>query len=160
MQTADIAGDGHIVVVEDDDKIEIFSRAVVQRFIDHAVGQGAVSDDRDGIVVIALHLVGLRDTERRGDGGAAVSLGQNIVFAFRAVGEAGNASVLTERVEAFVPTRQELVRVALMADVEDDLILWGMKMAVQRDRRFREAEIRRQMSAVYRYGIYDLFSYF
>ena len=160
VQTADVAGYGHIVIVENDDQIELFFGTVVQRLIDHAVCQRAVTDDRDGIIVVSFQLVGLRDAECGGDRGAAVTFGENIVLAFSSVGEAGDASSLAERMEAFISSRQELMRVALMADVENDFIIRRAEMSVQGDGCFRHSEIGSEMSAVGGNGIYDLRSYF
>ena len=52
------------------------------------------------------------------------------------------------------------MRVALMADVENDLVLRGVEMSVQGDRKLRHAEIGGEVTAVCGDGADDLFAYF
>ena len=46
--------------------------------------------------------------------------------------------------------------IALMADIENDLIAWRIKHTVQSDRQFHNAEIGSEMASVFRNRFYQL----
>ena len=58
----------------------------------------------------------------------------------RALEKAGEAVFLTQRLEALVATGEQLVRIALVADVPDELIARRVERGVQRDRQLDDAE--------------------
>ena len=49
--------------------------------------------------------------------------------------------------KALAPAGEQLVDVALVADVEDELVLWRVENPVQRDGQFDDPEIRAQVAA-------------
>ena len=63
-----------------------------------------------------------------------------VVFAFRALGEAGQAAALTQRPDAVAPPGQDLVRIGLMADVPDQPVVRRVEHVVQRDRQLDDAK--------------------
>ena len=65
-----------------------------------------------------------------------------IVLAFGAQQKAVQPFVLPHRRDAIEPPGKHLVHVALMADVEDELVLRRFENAMQRDRQLDHAEIR------------------
>ena len=62
-------------------------------------------------------------------------------------GKAGNAVFTAQLGEALAPPGQQLVGVALMADVKQQLVLRKVQHAVQGHRQLHNAEVRRQMAA-------------
>src|ERR1700688_5018381 len=72
---------------------------------------------------------------------------EGVVFAFGPLGEARKAATLTQRTHAPAPAGQDLVRVGLVADIPDDLVLRRIKDALQCDREFNDAETGAEMAA-------------
>src|SRR5262249_34688231 len=67
--------------------------------------------------------------------------------ALRALGEAGESAALPERADAVAAARQDLVRIGLMTDVPDDLVIGRVEHMVERNRELDHAESRAQMPA-------------
>ena len=72
---------------------------------------------------------------------------EEVVGAFPGVREAGEAALLAECLEARVAAGQQLVRVALVADVEDEPVAREVKCPMQRDRELDRAEVRGEVAA-------------
>jgi hypothetical protein len=76
-----------------------------------------------------------------------VGRAERVVFAFRALGETGEAAALTQSSDSVAPSSQDLVRIGLMADVPDDAVSRRIENIVQRHGQFDHAETGAQMSA-------------
>ena len=72
---------------------------------------------------------------------------EEVVFAFRALGEAREPAALAQRADAVAPAGQDLVRIGLMADVPDEPVSGRVEHIVQRDGQLDDAEARAQMAA-------------
>ena len=66
--------------------------------------------------------------------------------------EAGDAAFFVQVVEA--SAGQNLVGVALMADVEDQFVFWEVEIPVNRHRELHDPKVRREVSAIFR-GLLD-----
>src|SRR5258706_9761611 len=65
---------------------------------------------------------------------------EGVVFALAALGEPGKAAALTHRTHASAAAGQDLVRIGLVADIPDDLVLRRIEDAVQGDGELDDAE--------------------
>jgi len=65
---------------------------------------------------------------------------EGVVFAFAAFGEAGEAAALADGVEAVFAAGQDFVGVALVADIEDELIIGGVENGVDGGGEFDHAK--------------------
>ncbi len=72
---------------------------------------------------------------------------ERVVLALRALGEARQAAALAQGADAVAPSGEDLVRVALVADVPDDAVVGGVEHVVQRHRQLDHAEPRAEMAA-------------
>ncbi len=72
---------------------------------------------------------------------------EGVIFAFRAAGEARQAAPLADRAHALAPTRQDLVRIGLMAHVPDERIARRLKDMMKGDGQFHNAKAGPQMAA-------------
>ena len=72
---------------------------------------------------------------------------ERIVFALGALGEAGEATALAQRANAIAPSGQDLVRIALMADVPDQAVSGGVEDVMQRHGELDDAEPGAEMAA-------------
>ena len=147
---ARILGNGHLVVVQDDDEPFAHAARLVQRFQRHAAGKGAVADDGHHMFLSASEIARRGHAEGRGNGGGGVAHAEIVIGAFVAVGEAGNAAVAAQRVEAFRAPGEQLPRVALMPHVPHDGVAGRVEAGKQRYGQFHHAEGGGQMSAVFR----------
>ena len=68
---------------------------------------------------------------------------------------ARDAVQLAQRVELVEASREQLVRVALVPHVPDDLVLRRIEHAVERQREFDHAEVRRQVAGIAGHGLDD-----
>ena len=78
----------------------------------------------------------------------------------RALGEAGEPAFLAQRADAVAPAGQDLVRIALVADVEDQPVVRRVEDLVDGDRQFDDAEARAEMAAGPRHGVDHLRAHF
>ena len=72
---------------------------------------------------------------------------EEVVFRLAWVKEAGNLAIVRGVEVGFGASGEHLVRVALMRDVEDDLVTRGVEHAMQRDGELDDAKIGGQMAA-------------
>ena len=75
---------------------------------------------------------------------------EGVVLALGAAGVAGDTALRTQRLEPLVAPGEQLVRVALVADVPDQLVAGRVEDAVQREGQLDHAEVRRQVAAAAR----------
>ena len=59
---------------------------------------------------------------------------EGVVFALGAFGEAAEAAALAQSADAVAAPGQDLVRIALMADIPDQLVMRRVEDRVDRDR--------------------------
>ncbi len=78
---------------------------------------------------------------------------EGVVDALGALGEAREAAALAERPDAVAASGEDLVRVALVADVPDDAVVGGVEDVMQGDREFDDAQPRAEMAAGDRHGV-------
>jgi len=143
----DVAVDGPLVVVEDDDEALGVCGNVVHRFKHRTAGEGSVTGDADDVLVTSGEITPSSHAEGGGESGAGVACAVAIVFAFSSEQEAIQAMMLTNGVYAVPAAGEHLVDVALMRDVEDEAILGRVEDAVQSDGKLHDAEIRPEMAA-------------
>ena len=78
---------------------------------------------------------------------------ERVVFAFGALGEPGKPAALAQCADTVAPPGQDLVRIALVTDVEDQLVVRRIEDVVDGDRQFDDAQPRAKMSAGHRDGV-------
>src|SRR5690606_15576681 len=72
---------------------------------------------------------------------------KRIVRGLAAPRKTADAAMLAQARHAFASAGQDLVRIALVANVPDDPVARRIEYIVERDREFDRAEIRRQVAA-------------
>ena len=144
---ADGRGDRHVIVVQDHNQPVARLRGVVHRLISHARAHRAIADHRDRLVRPLAELVGHGKAECGGDRGRAVRRPERIIFALGALGETTKAAGLTQRADTVPASGQNLVRIALMADIEDQPVVRRVEHIMDRRGQLDHAEPRPQMAA-------------
>ena len=144
---ADRRGDRHVVVVKDDDQAARRLGGVVHGLIGHAGAHRAVADHRYDVVVVATHVAGHGEAQgrryRRGGMGGA----ERIVGAFRALGEARQATALAQGADAIAPAGQDLMRIGLVTDIPNHDVSGCVEHVVQGDGQLDHPEPGAQVTA-------------
>ena len=150
-EPADRRRDRHVVVVEDDDQPVARRLGVVHRLIGHAGRHRAVADHRDRAAGRALELVGDREAQSGRDRGRAVRRPERVVFALAPPGEAGKPAAHPQRPDPVAPAGDDLVRIALVADVPDQPVARRLEHIMERDGQLDDAEPGAEMAAGHRH---------
>ena len=120
---SDIFRDRPLVVVEDHN--QAFGRGddIVQGLQGDTAGEGGIAADGDDVFPGAQQVAGARHAERRAEGGAGVAGTERIMRTFVAHQEPTRSSRLAQLAKEFSsPSGEQLVRISLMGDVEDERV--------------------------------------
>ena len=137
---ANVRRDGHLVVVEHDDQITLGVPRVVQRLVRKPGRQRAVAEHGDHLVVVAPEVASDRDAECRRDRRRRVAGAERVVLALAALEEARESALLAQRLHPGVAAGQQLVGIALVADIPYELIPRRLEGVVQCDRELHDAQ--------------------
>src|SRR5258708_17457083 len=74
---------------------------------------------------------------------------EGIVLAFSAFCEPGQSTTLPQRPNPVTTTRQDFVRISLMTNVPEQLVMRGVEQVMESDREFHDAEPCSQVSTCY-----------
>lgn len=127
---------------------------VVQRLPGHASGEGSVTDDRDDVVVLLQDLVRLGEAVGPAEDGGGVRVLDDVVLGLGLRGVAGEAALHLELREVLAPG-EELVDVALVAGVPEDLVLRGVEHPVQGDGQLDHTEVGAEVPAGLGDGVHE-----
>ena len=141
-------GDGHVIVIEDDNEIFLHVPGIVHGLIGHPCGHGAVADHRDDLAAFfMLEVAPHGKAQARRDRGRGVRGAERVVVAFRTLGEAGQAAALAQGAYAVAPPGQDLVRIGLMADVPHQAVARRIKDVVKGNGKLKHAQAGPEMTA-------------
>ncbi len=147
-QRADVRSDRHPVVVEQHDDRRALAAGLVDRLERDAAGHRAVADDGDDEAVLAVAAEHrLLDADGVADRGRCVAGAHDVVLGLLDRAERREPLVLADRLKLVAPAGQDLVRVGLMTDVPEDLVLRGVQQRMQRHRDLAGAEVRAEVPA-------------
>ena len=142
-----ILRDRHIVIIQDDNKVRLQRRRVVESFIGHAAGQRSVPDHGDHTVILPLKIPCLNIAKPRRYGGRAVPRVKCIAGALLPLGETAHTSVFAQIVKPVFAPCKKLVCIGLMPHIPDDLVFRKFEDQMHRDRKLHNPQIGRQMSS-------------
>lgn len=72
---------------------------------------------------------------------------ERIVLTLAALGKAAETAALSQGTDTIAPPGQNLVWIGLMADIEDQFVVRGVKHVMDRSGQFHDAQTRAQMPA-------------
>ena len=81
---------------------------------------------------------------------------ERVVSTFRSLRETTQTVLLPKRPDAIAPPGQNFMRVALVTDVPDQFVLWGIEHCVQCNGQFDNTETRAKMTARFANGVNGL----
>ncbi len=147
----DVRPDRHLVVVEHDDQVLPDLACVAEGLEGHAAGEGSVADHGDDLALgVAPKLLAEKQAQGRRKRGRGVSRVERVVGAFAPFRETAHPVPTPQRGKILPAAGDDLVRVALVTDVPDDLVAGGFEYPVQGQGQLHHAEVRRQVAAVLR----------
>ncbi len=148
VERADRGRDRHVVVVQDHDQRQVlFDTGVVHRLEGHAGSHRAVADNGNGVTLLALDHRAPRHASSGRDRRARMRRAEGVVGALFTTRKAADAAELTQAGHRLAAPGQDLVRVALMADIPDQAVFRRVEHVMQRDRQLHGAQVGRQMAA-------------
>ena len=100
------------------------------------------------MVILPLQVPGPAQAHSRRNGRRSVAGGKGVVLAFLRLGKAADSLPLAQGGKAVKPPGQQLIRVALMADIQKDFILGRAENPEYRDRQLHDAQVGGQVPAV------------
>jgi len=143
----DIAVDGPLVVIEDNDESLGMRSDVVERFKHRTAGESGVTGDADDVLVTTGKITSSGHAERGGEGGASMPRAVTVVLAFGAQKEAVETIMLPNGVNAVPAACEHLMDVALVRDIEHKAVLGCVEDPVHGEGQLDDAKIRAQMAA-------------
>ena len=156
--------DCHAVVVQHDQHLPLDEPEVVQTLERSAVDDAGIADQRDDprrgrfellefatkglwlrFLFLRLQLLAEGHADGGRNRGAGVSDGELVVVALLRVRKPADAAGVSQEVEARLAAGDDLVCVALVAYIPQELVLLEIEDVMQRQRQFDGAEIARQV---------------
>ena len=145
--TADIFGNRHIVIVENDDKIRLQTGSIVQRFISHTARQRAVPDNGNNRIFSAFQISCLDHAEPSRYGSGTVSCIKAVAVAFFSLRKTADAAVFPQVDKAVPPPCQYFMGIGLMPYIPDNFVFRQMQRKMQRHRQFHRSQVGTEMPA-------------
>ena len=139
---------GPVVVVAYDDEIRLHLARDIQPLQRLAARHGSVADEGDDVFLAARQIPRLGKTCGKADGGRCVPDVEKVVRTFLGIRIAGDIVIMRLVQIRRGASRQHFVRIALVRDIEYDLVLWRIEHGMQCDDGLDCAKIRAKMPAV------------
>ena len=119
-----ILGNGHLVIVDNDDEVRAQFGTYIQSFEGFTSTQRAIADDRNHITRLTLQVARLGKPACQTDGGRGMPNDEEVVLAFRRFGISGDFVILV-RIHKRCPVAcQYLMGITLVRHVIDYLVRW------------------------------------
>ena len=126
-KSADILGNRHVVIIEDDDQVGIQTGHIVQRLIGKAPRHRTVSDHRHNETILTTEIPRAGQTQRRTDRSRAVPCVIRITAALIPFRKSAHTAIKAKAVKALLSSGQKLMRVGLMTNIPDDPVFWQIQ---------------------------------
>src|SRR5690349_24578953 len=130
--------------------------SLVDCFHRHAAGERRVADQGNDMMILLLSIACDRHAERRRNGSGGMTSAERIEFGFITTKETANAPVLLHSWQKVTPSRQNLVRVSLMAHVPYQTIVRRVERVMQCDCQFNRTQRGACVAAHARHGLEDV----
>ena len=154
LQRVEVAGDGSdilidrpFVIVEDDDELLGSLRDVVEGLECRAAGECCVTSDGDDVAVILCQVACGGHAEGGGKCGSSVPSAVAVMLGLGAEEETIQAFVSPDRVNVGSTAGQHLVNVALVGDIEYEVVLRRREHPVHGDAQLDNTEVRAEVAA-------------
>ena len=143
-----VLGDGHLVIIEDDDKVAVQLTSNVQALKRLAAGHGAIADNCDDVLLAVHDVASLRQAKRQANGRGGVADLEEVMRGL------GGISVRRHRVVkrgihvCLLAPSEHLVRIRLVRDVVNDMVNRRVEHSVERNCCLDDAKVWTKVAAV------------
>ena len=144
---ADRRRNRHVIVVEDHDQARLVGPGIVHGLVRHASGHRAVTDDTDDVILPALKVSRLCESQTGRNRSRRMRRAEGVEVALGPLGKAGEPAGLAQRAHLVAAARQDLVGIALVTDVPDELVVRRVEDGVNCNRQFHNAQSRAEVAA-------------
>ena len=142
----------HVIVIQDHEQTLAQIAGVVHRLIGHAGGDRAIADHGNRIARGHAQIPPGRKPQRRRDRGRGMGRAKGIERAFGTFGETGQSAFLAQGPDTVAPPRQDLVRIALMPDIKNQLVCRRIEHGMDRHSQFHDPQRGSKVPACHRDG--------
>ena len=148
VHAAVILGDGHLVVVEDDDKVAVQLAGNVQALKRLAAGHGAVADNCDDVLLAAHDVASFCQAKRQTDGRGGVADLEEVMRGLGGIGVRRHRVVELGIHVCLLAAGEHLVRIRLVRDVVNDMVNGRIEHSVERDCCLDDAKVWTKVAAM------------
>ena len=121
---------------------------IVERFEGIAVGESGVAEDANDMLVALLLVAGSGHAQSGRESGSGVTGTIAIMLTLGAQGESVETVRGADGMESVLATREDLMDIALMTHIPDELVFGGGEDVMERDAELNDAQIRSEMATV------------
>ena len=133
VHAAVVLGDGHLVIVEDDNKVAVQLAGNVQTFKRLAAGHGAIADSCDDVLLAAHDVASLCQTKRQANRRGSVADFEEVMRGLGGIGVRRHRVVERGIHVCLLAAGEHLVRIRLVRDVVNDMVNGRVEHRVERD---------------------------
>ena len=137
----------------DHDQARAHVAGVVHRLIGHAGTHRAIADHRDHVEIITPEITRGRHPQPRRDRGRTVGGAERVILALGTFREPGQPSRLANGSDTVTAPGQDLVRIALVADIPEHFVIGCVEHVMQRHGKLDHAKTGAEMTAGHRDGV-------
>lgn len=159
MERTNVVRDALAVVVYDDDQVLLQGAGVVDGLEGHPTSKGSITNHRDDLVCRAAQVACDGHAERGRDRRTGMAGAKRVIRTFVPPQVAGQPVELFYRAEAVEPTCHQLVRIRLVADVPDKLVVGRIEGDVKGQGQFDHTQVGRQVPATLRHSRDDFLTH-
>ena len=146
-------GDGHVVIVQNDDLTGVHATAVVHCLIGHSGGDGTITNHRHNVALNAIEARGFRHAQSSRNRGRRVRRSKRIILALSSLGEPGKPALLAQRTHEMAAFGQNFMRITLVSYIPYQTIMRRVENGMQRDGQFDNTKAGAKVPTCHRYDI-------
>ena len=148
VHAAVVLGDGHLVVVEDDDKVAFQLAGNVQALKRLAAGHGSVADNCDDVLPAAHNVASLCQAKRQADGRGSVADFEEVVRGLGGISVRRHRVVKRRIHVCLLAAGEHLVGIRLVRDIVNDMVNGRIEHGMKCDSCLDDAKVWTKVAAV------------
>ena len=157
---AHILINGHLIIIENNDHGLTADGSIIQAFIDHTAGGGAITEKGHHVVILPQKRSGTRHAQSNGHGTGCMSGNKSIRVTFGRLRETGNTTKLTKMLKIRLAASQQLMDIRLMAYIKHQAVNIRIENGLNGNGQFHRTQIGSQMASCFRNMRYQKFADF
>ena len=148
VHAAVILGDGHLVIVENDDKVAVQFTSNIQTFKRLAAGHGSVADNGDDVFLAAHDVASLCQAKRQADGRGSVADFEEVMRGLGGISVRRHRVVKRRIHVCLLAVGEHLVGICLVRDIVNDMVNGRIEHGMKSDSCLDDAKVWTKVAAV------------